>query len=206
MAESLGTAGIQVCSPQCCHALVACVCPRRASGCNSPNQVRHPVAHRPQPSPRETWRLTLAGMHRSFRHHRLLPLLACLAVVLMLVAPLISRWSQAQSAEPMCMSAPALSAESSLHAGHRTRPPGIATHAHSDAATATQHAGSHEAATHGEACDYCVLAARLLLLLIVALLCLLQLRPTPAPAYTQASAGPVFRWAALGARGPPLPA
>ncbi|MGN5529636.1 hypothetical protein GTJ46_03795, partial [Xanthomonas hortorum pv. gardneri] len=47
---------------------------------------------------------------RSFRHHRWLHLLACLAVALMLVAPLISRWSQAQSVEPMCMSGPALDA------------------------------------------------------------------------------------------------
>ncbi|UXA68076.1 DUF2946 family protein [Xanthomonas prunicola] len=145
-------------------------------------------------------------MLRSFRRHRLLPLLACVAVVLMLVAPLISRWSQTQSTEPMCMSAPAVSAESSLHADHRPQPPGIAAPAHPGAALALQHSGSHGAATHGEACDYCVLAARLLPLLIVALLCLLQLLPMRAPAHTQASAGSVFRWAALGARGPPSPA
>ncbi|ATS22287.1 hypothetical protein PK69_04480 [Xanthomonas phaseoli pv. phaseoli] len=145
-------------------------------------------------------------MLRLSRRHRLLPLLACLAVVLMLVAPLISRWSQAQPIEPMCMGVPALSAESSLHAGHRTQPPAMAVDAHPGAVVNTQHAGSHDAATHGEACDYCVLAARLLPVLIVALLCLLQLRPTPAPAVTQASARAVFRWAALGARGPPLAA
>ncbi|AUI91493.1 DUF2946 family protein [Xanthomonas oryzae] len=145
-------------------------------------------------------------MLRLCRRHRLLPLLACLAVVLMLVAPLISRWSQTQSTEPMCMSAPALSAASSLHADHRYEPPVIAAQANPGAALAAQHPGSHDAAIHGEACDYCVLAARVLPLLIVALLCLLQLRPTPVPAHIQASARSVFRWAALGARGPPLPA
>ncbi|XUP38138.1 DUF2946 family protein (plasmid) [Xanthomonas axonopodis pv. vasculorum] len=140
------------------------------------------------------------------RRHRLLPLLACLAVALMLVAPLISRWSQAQLIEPICMGAPALSAARALHAGHRTPPPGMAADAHSGAVSKTQHAGTHHAATHGEACDYCVLAVRLLPLLIVTLLCLLQLRPMPAPALPQASARSVFRWAALGARGPPLAA
>ncbi|WP_372183627.1 DUF2946 family protein [Xanthomonas axonopodis] len=143
-------------------------------------------------------------MLRLSRRHRLLPLLACLAVVLMLVAPLISRWSQAQPIEPMCMGAAALSAERALHAGHRTPPPGLAADAHSGAVVNMPHAGTHDAATHGEACDYCVLAARLLPLLMAALLCLLQLWPTPAPTLTQASARSVFRWAALGARGPPL--
>lgn len=82
----------------------------------------------------------------------------------------------------------------------------MAADAHPGAGVNTQHAGTHDAATHGEACDYCVLAARLLPVLIVALLCLLQLRPTPAPVFTQASVRAVFRWAALGARGPPLAA
>ncbi|ASK97665.1 hypothetical protein NY98_11065 [Xanthomonas citri pv. fuscans] len=145
-------------------------------------------------------------MLRLSRRHRLLSLLACLAVVLMLVAPLISRWSQAQPIEPMCTGAPALSAENSLHAGHRTQPAGLAADAHSGAVANTRHAGTHDAATHGQACDYCVLAARLLPLLIVALLCLLQLRPTPAPVLAQAGARSVCRWAALGARGPPLAA
>ncbi|PPV05526.1 hypothetical protein XBLMG947_3334 [Xanthomonas bromi] len=145
-------------------------------------------------------------MLHSFCRHRLLPLLACLAVVLMLVAPLISRWSQAQPTEPMCMSAPALSAESSLHAGHRTPSPAAAAHPHHSALalSGSRHTGTHDAAMHGEACDYCVLAARLLPLLIVAVLCLLQLRPTLARARTQAGARSVLRWSALGARGPPL--
>ncbi|MCL1499321.1 DUF2946 family protein [Xanthomonas nasturtii] len=142
-------------------------------------------------------------MLRSFRHYRLLPLLACLAVVLMLVAPLISRWSQTHSTEPMCTSVPALSADSSLQAGHQLQPPGAAAHRHHGDPLASQQAGTHDAATHGEACDYCVLAARLLPLLVVALLCLLQLRATPAPAHMQAGAGSSLRWSALGARGPP---
>lgn len=110
----------------------------------------------------------------------------------MLVAPLISRWSQAQPIEPMCMGVPALSAARALHAGHRTQPAGLAADAHSGAVANMQHARTHDAATHGHACDYCVLAARLLPLLIVALLCLLQPRPAPAPVLTQAGARSVF--------------
>ncbi|GAE52223.1 hypothetical protein XPU_3755, partial [Xanthomonas arboricola pv. pruni str. MAFF 311562] len=56
----------------------------------------------------------------------------------------------------------------------------------------------------GEACDYCVLAARLLPWLALLVLCLLQARPAPAPVHRQARATSTVRWAALGARGPPL--
>jgi len=146
-------------------------------------------------------------MLRSFSRHRLLHLLACLAVALMLVAPLISRWSQTRSIEPMCMGAPALPAESVLYDGHRTQPINTSVHhQYPGAALAPAHAGTHDTATHGEACDYCVLAARLIPLFSVALLCLLRLRPTLAAKHRQASVRPVLRWTALGARAPPLPA
>lgn len=144
---------------------------------------------------------------RSFRHHRWLHLLACLAVALMLVAPLISRWSQAQSVEPMCMSGPALDAGGSLHTGHQAMPAQTAAHHHDSAASpAKPQTGEHAAGMHGEACDYCVLAARLLPWLALLVLCLLQLRSAPAPMHTHARAWSVVRWAALGARGPPLQA
>ncbi|GAE59660.1 hypothetical protein XPN_1566, partial [Xanthomonas arboricola pv. pruni MAFF 301427] len=104
-------------------------------------------------------------------------MLACLAVLLMLVAPLISRWSQAQSPEPMCMSGPALDAGGSLHADHQALPAQTAAHHHAAAAPpAKPNTGDH-AGAHGEACDYCVLAARLLPWLALLVLCLLQARP-----------------------------
>lgn len=141
---------------------------------------------------------------RSLRRHRWLHLLACLAVALMLVAPLISRWSQAQSAEPMCMSGPALGMGGSLHTDHRAMLAQTAAHQHDSVVSpAKPQTGKHAAATHGEACDYCVLAARLLPWLALVVLCLLQIRPAPVPVHTHAHTGPVVRWAALGARGPP---
>ncbi|WP_434987768.1 DUF2946 family protein [Xanthomonas melonis] len=144
----------------------------------------------------------------SFRHHRLLQRLACLAVLLMLVAPLISRWIQMPAQEPMCTSGVSASIDtaslapgqfaSHQHASHQH-----ASHHAGHAAATTPHAGDHAAASHGEACDYCVLAARLLPWLIVAVLCLLQLRPSPISAASAAPHRAALRWAALGARGPP---
>ncbi|WP_115049775.1 DUF2946 family protein [Xanthomonas arboricola] len=140
------------------------------------------------------------------RRHPCLHLLACLAVLLMLVAPLISRWSQPPSGEPMCTSGPALAADGSLHAGHPAMPTPPAAHQHDAAASpAVPHSGDH-AAAHGEACDYCVLAARLLPWLALLVLCLLQRRPAPVPVHRHARAAATVRWAALGARGPPLQA
>ncbi|CAG2093981.1 DUF2946 family protein [Xanthomonas euroxanthea] len=140
----------------------------------------------------------------SLRRHPCLHLLACLAVLLMLVAPLISRWSQAPSVEPMCMSGPVLDAGGSLHADHHALPAQAAAHQHPTAASPDKpHTGEH-ATTHGEACDYCVLAARLLPWLALLVLSLLHRLPAPAPAHRQARPATMVRWAALGARGPPL--
>lgn len=140
----------------------------------------------------------------SLRRHPCLHLLACLAVLLMLVAPLISRWSQAQSLEPMCMSGPALDTGGSLHADHQALPAQTAAHHHAAAASPAKPDTGQHAGAHGEACDYCVLAARLLPWLALLVLCLLQARPAPAPVHRQARATSTVRWAALGARGPPL--
>lgn len=141
---------------------------------------------------------------RSLRCHPCLHLLACLAVLLMLVAPLISRWSQAQAVEPMCTSGPAPDAGGSLHAGHPGLMTQTAAHQHDVAVLPLKpHTGDH-AGAHGEACDYCVLAARLLPWLALLVLCLLQGRPAPALLHRQVRAASMVRWAALGARGPPL--
>ncbi|KQQ80239.1 hypothetical protein ASF73_02860 [Xanthomonas sp. Leaf131] len=143
-------------------------------------------------------------MH-SFRRHRWLHLLAGLAVALMLVAPLISRWSQAQSVEPMCMSGPALQAGGSLHAGHQAMAAQAFAHHQDGAVSPTKPpTGEYAMTTHGEACDYCVLAARLLPWLALLVLCLLQLRPAAVSVHTHARTCSGVRWTALGARGPPL--
>lgn len=138
--------------------------------------------------------------------HRLLHLLACLAVALMLVAPLISRWSQARAPEPMCMSGPVPTTAAAVHVGHAPAQAHSAVPPEHAMAGAMHHAGDHDAALHGEACDYCVLAARLLPWLALLVLCLLQRRPVPMPLPTTVRAWSALRWTALGARGPPLAA
>ncbi|MEQ8034340.1 DUF2946 family protein [Xanthomonas sp. WHRI 6106] len=142
-------------------------------------------------------------MLHTVRRHRLLHLLACLAVALMLVAPLVSRWNQARASEPMCTSGPALDTVAAQHAGHLP-----AQHAgHSQHGSAASHrVGDQDAGLHGEACDYCVLAARLLPWLALLVLCLLRVLPSPTPGHTRLWAWSALRWTALGARGPPLSA
>lgn len=144
-----------------------------------------------------------AAMHALHRH-RLLHLLACLAVALMLLAPLISRWSQARMLEPMCMSGPALSTSAAVHASHAPAQAHSAVPRDHGMPGAPQRAGDHDAALHGEACDYCMLAARLLPWLALLVLCLLQRRPVPMPLPAAVRAWSALRWTALGARGPPL--
>ncbi|MCC4605247.1 DUF2946 family protein [Xanthomonas campestris] len=144
-------------------------------------------------------------MLHSFRRHRPMHLLACLAVLLLLVAPLISRWNQAPSQEPMCISGPAGSLAAALLRQQGLLAPHASHHA-GHASETGQHPGDHAAARHGEACDYCVLAARLLPWLVLAVLCLLQLRPTTLSTRVGGPRRAALRWAAHGARGPPLSA
>lgn len=141
----------------------------------------------------------------SAHRHRLLHLLACLAVALMLVAPLISRWSQARAPEPMCMSGPAPAA-AAVHAGHAPAQAHGAVPPDHAMAGAMHHAGDHDTALHGEACDYCMLAARLLPWLALLVLCLLPRRPVQMPLPATVRAWSALHWPALGARGPPLSA
>lgn len=118
-----------------------------------------------------------------------------LAIVLMLAAPLLSRWQQARpgagvaAAGALCTSRglqalPALpTVAMSLHAGVRDDGGGM---------------------PHEPACDYCVLAARLLPLLALLLLVLPWLRQRatlapPCPPLVGAGS-----WRAHAARGPPL--
>nr|WP_269450948.1 DUF2946 family protein [Stenotrophomonas sp. MMGLT7] len=158
--------------------------------------------------------------------------LAVLAVLLMLCAPLLSRWVQAHGPlpGPRGPAAPAHTTSGAAHAGmpgHAHADMAMAAdtgaaaamamtmHAHAadgsaDAATAAAH-GSHgqvgdSHAAHGEACDYCLLAGRLLLVLAVAWLLLPPLHP-PLPLVRRLLPVfvPVLR-RAHAPRGPPLAA
>lgn len=145
-------------------------------------------------------------MLRSLRHHRVLQSLAVLAVALMLVAPLISRWCQLPLAQPMCTSQAAGAAASAHGARHPMPGMGAAQHHVMDALAFHHAAPAQDAGAHADACDYCVLAARLLGALALVVLCLLQLRPSKPAAPTRTHAWHALRWPALGARGPPLAA
>lgn len=120
-------------------------------------------------------------------------MLAALAIVLMLVAPLLSRWQQMQphamASEPdaLCTSrglqwplSPV--ATPALHAGH----------------------DADGAMPHEHACDYCLLAARLLPWLAVLLVLLPWLRHHAPRATPRAPAVTAGVWRAHAARGPPL--
>lgn len=132
--------------------------------------------------------------------------LALLAVLLMLVAPLLSRALQALPPldQPMCSTGSqspaeqpdASSAEHALHAG-------MAGHAAGPSMSGDDsRIGAH--ATHEYACDYCVLAARLLPWLVAVLLLWPLLHAAvPRPCLTWAVLLP-SRWPAHSARGPPL--
>ncbi|MBB4126925.1 hypothetical protein GGR77_002239 [Xanthomonas translucens] len=118
-----------------------------------------------------------------------------LAIVLMLAAPLLSRWQQARSGDWAAAAASALCTSRGLQSILAL-----------PAAASPAHAGTHDdgGVAHGQACDYCLLAARLLPVLALLLLVLPWLRQ-PAPLAT--SRAPVVGtdiWRAHAARGPPL--
>ena len=119
--------------------------------------------------------------------------LAGLAVLLMLFAPLVSRALQAQPAVAAAM------AQQMVHAmpgmNHAAPMSPMPEHGHDGSVS------SH--ATHGEACEYCVLAMRLLpWLALVLLLAPLLYRLAPfAPRRVELLAS--LRWSAHLARGPP---
>jgi len=145
--------------------------------------------------------------------------LAFVATLLMALAPLVSRWQQAHAdapvmAMPMGMAHPLpIAAAVDPHAGHAM--PGHAMPGH-DMATHAPHGDAHatpatpvlpplgEHAGHGEACEYCMMASRLMPWLAVLVL-LLPALPVIAPRVLRAVAAPrSLRWPAHAARGPPL--
>ena len=143
--------------------------------------------------------------------HRWMLLLALAAALLMALAPVVSRWIQsapgthtamAHAMAPMAMapSAPAVPPMSDAHAAHA---------GHMDAGKATapdtdKPRPPDPHAAHGEACDYCTMASRLLpwLALLLVLAPVLYRVAPQAPRATVSSAG--LRWPAHPVRGPPL--
>ncbi|MEG0186066.1 MAG: DUF2946 family protein [Stenotrophomonas sp.] len=129
-------------------------------------------------------------MSRLFRPQRLLFQLAALATLLMVLAPLVSRALQPQPMDHAAM-------------GHDMGHMAMAGHDHHDAAPAVPNRSADPHAMHGEACEYCVLAMRLLPWLAVLVLLLpLLWRPQLTFPWSQ-QVLPALRWPAHAARGPP---
>lgn len=149
--------------------------------------------------------------------------LAFVATLLMALAPLVSRWQQAHAEAPVMLMptgmAHAMSGPLDAHAGHvmahqdmqhdgtqhhhmATQPMPVHTMqgAHEQAAPSPpmgEHAG------HGDACEYCMMASRLMPWLAVLIL-LLPAMPVIAPRVRRAVPTPrSLRWPAHAARGPP---
>lgn len=143
---------------------------------------------------------------RSLRFQSSLLLLAFAAALLMAVAPLVSRWLQSSHMQHVAMlPAGANSGPADAHAGHHAM--GAEDHARhmAGAAEASQPrmpADPH--AAHGEACDYCTIASRLLpWLALLLVLAPLLYRLAPESPRSIGLPGSV-RWPAHPARGPPL--
>jgi hypothetical protein len=169
-------------------------------------------------------------VNRRRRPYAVLLQLAFVATLLMALAPLVSRWQQAQADAPrmlmpsgMAHAMPVGDVPADPHAGHAGHAghgmpaahqhhamrmqdmpmPGMATHA-AAASPATHTPPLDEHAGHGEACEYCMMASRLMPWLAVLIL-LLPALPVIAPTVLRAVATPrSLRWPAHAARGPPL--
>ncbi|WP_269792006.1 DUF2946 family protein [Stenotrophomonas sp. Iso1] len=141
---------------------------------------------------------------RSARFQSFLLLLAFVAALLMAVAPVVSRWVQAGHTQHAAMMEMAPAATSSVHAGHHDMT--AEEHARHMAAAAPANmpqAPVDPHAAHGEACDYCTMASRLLPWLAV-LLVLAPLLYRLAPESPRTLRLPAdLRWPAHLARGPP---
>lgn len=170
-------------------------------------------------------------MNRRRRPFAVLLQLAFVATLLMALAPLVSRGQQAQGPSVMLMpggmahvmrsdaadarptaptgTPPAAMSHHDMHAmgahpsAHDATPHALSGHADAPIATAPAplidpHAG------HGEACEYCMMASRLMPWLAVLILLLPALQVI-APAVPRSVATPrTLRWPAHAARGPPL--
>ncbi|QDI02486.1 DUF2946 domain-containing protein [Xanthomonas cerealis pv. cerealis] len=121
-------------------------------------------------------------------------MLAVVAIVLMLTAPLLSRWQQARSGDWAAAAAGALCTSG-----------GVQSILALPAVSLPGHTGAHDDGRmlHAQACDYCLLAARLLPLLAVLLLLLPWLRQRPPLASPRPPVVDRCSWRAHAARGPP---
>ncbi len=171
-------------------------------------------------------------VNRRRRPFAVLLQLAFVATLLMALAPLVSRWQQAQGPSVMLMPggmahvmpsgavdvSPTPDSGMSHHDMHAMAASDSATHA-----TAMHHMSMHDMsghaaavadtepaapidphAGHGEACEYCMMASRLMPWLAV-LIVLLPALPVIAPPVLRTVAAPrSLRWPAHAARGPPL--
>jgi len=171
-------------------------------------------------------------VNRRRRPFAVLLQLAFVATLLMALAPLVSRWQQAQGPSVMLMPGgmahvmphgaadidPTPDSGMSHHDMHAMAASGSATHAtamhhmsmhdmsgHAAAAAVTEPAAPIDPhAGHGEACEYCMMASRLMPWLAV-LIVLLPALPVIAPPLLRTVAAPrSLRWPAHAARGPPL--
>lgn len=126
-------------------------------------------------------------------------MLAVVAIVLMLTAPLLSRWQQARSGDRAAAAAAAA-------AGALCTSGGLHSILALPAVSLPAHAGVHDEGgmPHAPACDYCLLAGRLLPLLAVLWLVLPWLRQRPPPASARPLVVDTCSWRAHAARGPPL--
>ncbi len=163
------------------------------------------------------------GVNRRRRPYAVLLQLAFVATLLMALAPLVSRWQQAHGDPVMLMPGgmahvmpvEAAGAGMSHHGmtphampAHAMPMHGTSLHEMSSEAAAAAHTAPAAAvdphAGHGEACEYCMMASRLMPWLAVLIL-LLPALPVIAPTLLRAVVLPrSLRWPAHAARGPPL--
>lgn len=168
------------------------------------------------------------GVNVRRRPYAVLLQLAFVATLLMALAPLVSRWQQAHAQAPVILMPPgmihAMPVPPEAHAGHdmshhdmqhdgpqhhgdehHVRP----MHPLSMQTTPSAHdtpaspSPMSEHAGHGDACEYCMMASRLMPWLAVLILVLPAL-PVIAPRVLRAVPTPrSLRWPAHAARGPP---
>lgn len=172
------------------------------------------------------------AVNRRRRPFAVLLQLAFVATLLMALAPLVSRWQQAQGPSVMLMPGgmahvmprgaaeidPTPDSGMSHHDMHAMAASDSATHVtamhhmsmhdmsgHAAAVAVTEPAAPIDPhAGHGEACEYCMMASRLMPWLAV-LIVLLPALPVIAPPVLRTVAAPrSLRWPANAARGPPL--
>jgi hypothetical protein len=149
-------------------------------------------------------------VNRRRRPYAVLLQLAFVATLLMALAPLVSRWQQAQGEQVMLSHHPVSQQGMSHHAMSLPGMPmhGMSTHGmhgHAAAPANTTPASPIDPhAGHGEACEYCMMASRLMPWLAVLIL-LVPALPVIAPTVLRTVAAPrTLRWPAHAARGPPL--